>query len=103
MPKDAREPQSYGSEQDWVTGKTGEQVNPPKSTPGPEHRDFYEERHTRDESPAPTGGETSPMQVAESVEPVGGAVTDDDQPVTRITSREGGAKRDSFFRKRDYE
>lgn len=103
MPKETKEPQSYGSNEDWVTGETGEQVNDPKAPPPPEHRDFYEEKGTRGDSEPHQGGETSPLQVAESVEPVGHAATEEEQPIARMTTREGGAKRDSFFRKRDWE
>lgn len=30
MPKDTKEPQSYGSGPDWVTGKTGQKVTDEK-------------------------------------------------------------------------
>ena len=102
MPKDAREPQSYGSEADWVTGKTGEQVNEQASTPPPEHRDFYDERRESETSAPAQGGRTSDFQLAESQQPEGH--TDDPvSPVSGVTTAEGGAKRGSYFRKRDYE
>jgi len=105
MPQHGNEPQSYGSGEDWVTGETGEEVNPPKSTPAPEHRNFYEARHEETSEPH-QGGHTSEVQLAEcnscsedgSVE-----AHTEHQPVTKVTSKIGGAKHDSFFRKRDYE
>ncbi len=103
MPKDAREPQSYGSNVDWVTGKTGETVNDPKSPPPPEHREFYDDSRDSEASAPHQGGEPSPLQVAESEEPEGRATERDKQPVTNVTSRFGGAKRSSYFKKRDYE
>jgi hypothetical protein len=105
MPQDGNEPQSYGSGEDWVTGETGEEVNPPKSTPPPEHRHFYEPRH--EESSAPhQGGDTSGVQLAECnscQEDGSDDATGRNQPVTKVTSKTGGAKHDSFFRKRDYD
>jgi hypothetical protein len=102
MPKDTREPQSYGSGSDWLTGRTGQDVNDQNSEPAPEHREFYDERRAS-ESPAPErGGQTSDLQLAESAEPTG-RPTGDDSPTGKVTGQPGGAKRDSFFKKRDYE
>ncbi len=56
MPGDTKEPQSYGSEGDWVSGKTGQRTNSPKATPPAEQSDFYdgrqEELDTRSHQPA---------------------------------------------------
>ena len=56
MPGDTKEPQSYGSEGDWVSGKTGQRTNNPKATPPAEQSDFYdgrqEELDTRSPQPA---------------------------------------------------
>jgi len=106
MPADGNEPQSYGSGEDWVTGETGEEVNPQKSTPPPEHQEFYKSRHDSDSSAPHQGGHTSGVQLAEC-DAQGGCDHPegehaDKQPVTKVTSKEGGAKHDSFFRKRDY-
>lgn len=57
MPGDTKEPQSYGSGKDWVTGKTGQEVNPHESEPTPEHRG-------KDQ-----GGKISDVQLAESDTP----------------------------------
>lgn len=102
MPKDQREPQSYGSGSDWVSGRTGQQVNDPKSAPTPEHEEFYDERRESETADADQGGRTSEFQLAESSEPAGRPVADE-SPVPKVTTETGGAKRDSYFRKRDYE
>jgi hypothetical protein len=104
MSSDGNEPQSYGSGEDWVSGETGEEVNPPKSAPAPEHQDFYKSRHDSDNSAPHQGGFTSGVQLAEcdSCADDRDADPDDRQPVTKVTSKDGGAKHDSFFRKRDY-
>jgi hypothetical protein len=106
MPSDGNEPQSYGSGEDWVTGETGEEVNPQKSTPPPEHQEFYKSRHDSDTSAPHQGGHTSGVQLAECDAQGGCDHPEGDhagkQPVTKVTSKDGGAKHDSFFRKRDY-
>lgn len=99
MPK---EPQSYGSGSDWVTGKTGQQVNDQKSEPAPEHREFYDERRESETTSPAQGGLTSDAQLADSAEPAG-RPTGDQSPLTGVSTQDGGAKRDSFFKKRDYE
>ena len=102
MPRDTKEPQSYGSQEDWVTGKTGEQVNDQKSTPEPEHREFYDERRESETSREHQGGKTSPVQLAENAEPMG-RPSEGETPLNGVTTTPGGAKRDSYFRRRDYE
>lgn len=97
-----REPQSYGSGRDWVTGDTGEQVNDQKSEPAPEHRDFYDDRRESETSSPAQGGQTSDFQLAENAQPAG-QPTDEHAPISKVTTTETGAKRDSFFKKRDYE
>ena len=101
MPRDTGEPQSYGSGSDWVTGKTGQQVNDQKSEPPPEHRDFYDSSREAETVPD-QGGKVSDFQLADNAEPAAGS-TEADASVPRVTSQPGGAKRDSFFKKRDYE
>jgi hypothetical protein len=100
MPK---EPQSYGSNQDWVTGRTDQQVNDPKSSPAPEHQAFYDERRESESSAPHQGGETSDVQRAENAQPPGRRPDVAMQSVSKVNGHEGGAKRDSYFRKRDYE
>lgn len=103
MPKDMKEPQSYGSEKDWVTGKTGENVNNPKSRPTAKHQDFYDDKREEESSASYQGGKTSPIQLAENTERQGEARGDADAAVPGVTKEAGGAKRDSFFKRRDYE
>ena len=52
--------------------------------PTTQHRDFYESR------PA-----TLPLDACEVPE-------DEEQPVSKVTTAHGGAKRDSAFKRRDY-
>lgn len=97
-----REPQSYGSGKDWVTGRTDQQVNDPKAAPKPEHQEFYDERRDSETSSPAQGGRTSEVQLADTAaKPV--STKSDRESVSRVTASEGGAKRGSFFRKRDYE
>jgi hypothetical protein len=102
MPRDTKEPQSYGSGKDWVTGRTGQEVNDQEAEPAPEHREFYEGRRESETSSPDQGGRTSDVQLAES-DRVEGRPTGEYAPQSSVTTRETGAKRDSFFRKRDYE
>jgi hypothetical protein len=102
MPRDTKEPQSYGSQEDWVTGKTGEQVNEQKSTPAPEHREFYDDRRESETTHEHQGGKTSPQQLAENAQ-ASGPSSDATAPLKKVTTQSGGSKRDSYFRKRDYE
>jgi hypothetical protein len=108
MATDRNEPQSYGSGEEWVTGETAEEVNSQKSTPPPEHREFYDSRRDAEGSDAHQGGHTSGVQLADCDHANGecghgDAATVDQQPVTKVTTDHGGARHDSFFRKRDYE
>ena len=97
-----REPQSYGSGSDWVTGKTDQQVNDQKSEPAPEHREFYDDRRESETTDDHQGGKTSPVQLAENAQAEGRG-TDAEAPIKKVTMDSGGSKRDSYFRKRDYE
>ncbi len=99
MPK---EPQSYGSQGDWVTGDVGGEVNRQKDTPNPEHAHFYESRRDSEESRPDQGGNVSVLQALESAGWLPQASEIDDQPVQKVSARKGGAKRGSFFRERDY-
>ncbi|HEX8255874.1 MAG TPA: hypothetical protein VF846_22230 [Thermoanaerobaculia bacterium] len=104
MPKDSREPQSYGSDADWVTGRTGQDVNDigQAAPPPPEHADFYDERRESESSAPAQGGMVSDVQLADNAES-NGATNDETLPTNGVTTTPGGAKRGSFFRKRDYE
>ncbi|HEY0157786.1 MAG TPA: hypothetical protein VGF28_10915 [Thermoanaerobaculia bacterium] len=98
-----KEPQSYGSEKDWVTGKTGQEVNDQDSVPAPEHREFYDERRESEESTGAQGGLTSDFQLAENAQAAGGRTTEERAPISGVTTTPSGAKRGGYFRKRDYE
>jgi hypothetical protein len=98
------EPQSYGSQSEWVTGKTGETVNRTSGHPTTQHGDFYESRNDSERSQGSQGGEVSPQQLAEDAQPLDACEvsSDDEQPVSKVTTARGGAKRDSAFKRRDY-
>ncbi len=100
MAKD--EPQSYGSQQEWVTGDTGQQVNRQKSGPAPESADFYAERRESESSAPHQGGEISDSQLAESRGPARHSTPTGDMAAKKVTDVEGGAIRDSYFKGRDY-
>ncbi len=78
------EPQSYGSQDEWLTGKTGQTVNRP--APAPVEVDAI----------AKQPGDTDPPGRAEPI-------PDSEQPARKVTGTPGGAKRGGFFRERDYE
>jgi hypothetical protein len=102
--KHGNEPQSYGSDAEWVTGKTGQNVNDPKAAPpNSQHGDFYESRRDSEGSGEHQGGKVSGEQLADNAGPAGAATETGDQPVKKVGSAEGGAVRDSFFKERDYE
>ena len=77
------EPQSYGSQDEWVTGKTGQTVNR-----------------------APEGSGDSSVVAAQpgDADPPGRAesIAESEQPVHKVTSQPEGAKRGGYFKDRDY-
>ena len=100
MAKD--EPQSYGSQKEWVTGNVGETVNDQKSEHPPQHEDFYDSRRGSEESSEHQGGHVSDEQLAENDQPASRHATEEEQPVTSISDQKTGAKRGGYFRDRDY-
>lgn len=83
------EPQSYGSQKEWLTGKTGQDVNRLKGNRNSQRGgDFY-------------ANGSDQTQVFES-DPPGKAVEDDGQQSQKVSSESSGAKRDGYFKKRDY-
>ena len=82
------EPQSYGSQGDWTSGKTGQSVEKPASNPV---------REVENE-----GGSVSPVQLADIESAVVVQHGSDIEPVQRVTSVATGAKREGFFKDRDY-
>lgn len=78
------EPQSYGSQSEWVTGKTGQTVN--RAPEGGAH-DV--------EAVAVQPGESDPPGRAEPI-------AESEQPARKVTSTPDGAKRGGYFKDRDY-
>jgi hypothetical protein len=101
MPEDKKEPQSYGSGREWVEGDVGQTVNRQKGNPSSQHADFYESRHDGERSGPHQGGDVPDYQAAESVRP-SPPVGHEDVSERKVKTDAGGARRDSFFRKRDY-
>ena len=72
-----KEPQSYGSQDDWVSGRTGQKVN---------HADSF---HEEKSSVPHQGGNVSPVQASEHAMP-SGPPTDDGRKVSaRRAARSG--------------
>lgn len=98
---DKKEPQSYGSEREWVTGRTGQQVNPQKQAPPPEHADFYDDRRESEGNATHQGGLVTAEQASET--PHAPATTGTNAEGD-LESHKGVSNRESgYFRKRDYE
>jgi hypothetical protein len=89
---DKKEPQSYGSQGDWVSGKTGQKANPEQ--PG-----SFDERRENETSAPHQGGDTSPVQSREHAMPSGPPADSGHN----VTVSESGAKRGGYFKERDYE
>ena len=103
MPGRTKEPQSYGSQADWTTGKVGSEVTDQAAEPRPEHREFYDDKRESEENASYQGGLNSPIQMAENREFRGSGSGEPEESIPRVTTQEGGARRDSFFKRRDYE
>ena len=93
MPKDQKEPQSYGSGPDWVTGKTGQEVN---------DQDSGAEQVSEAIPPENAGGTPALHDDEPAAHPTITA-EGDHAPVVGVTSAPGGTKTDGYFKKRDYE
>ena len=101
-PRGGAEPQSYGSNADWVKGKTGQTVErtPQRTDRHDEH--FYESRHEAVPD-ASLGGEVNSVQAAESDPVSGGAARPQgvvDSAATGVST--DSDQRKSYFRDRDY-
>ena len=79
------EPQSYGSQAEWVTGKTGQTVNREPERPADD-----------DSAIAVQPGESDPPGRAEPI-------AESEQPTQGVTSTPDGAKRGGYFKDRDYD
>lgn len=98
-----KEPQSYGSQGDWVTGNVGEEVNRLAGRPNSQHGDFYESRHDSERSGPDQGGKVSPEQIDENERQGMARDVEGETSAHKVTGAESGAKRGGFFRGRDYE
>jgi hypothetical protein len=92
-----KEPQSYGSEESWVTGDVGQEVNRQKGHPNSQHADFYAS-HSEEGSGPDQGGRVSPQQANENARPAGPSIDDDET----LPKKVAWAKTGSYFKKRDY-
>jgi hypothetical protein len=97
-----KEPQSYGSGGDWVTGNVGEEVNRLKGGPSSQHGDFYDSRRESETNAPEQGGKVSPEQIEENAQPGTAHDVAGKTPVHKVTGADSGAKRGGFFRDRDY-
>ncbi len=89
MAERRNEPQRYGGQKEWLTGETGQNFNRLKGNRNSQRGgDFY-------------ANGSDQTKVFES-DPIGKAVEDDHEPAQGVTSESSGAKRDSYFKKRDY-
>jgi hypothetical protein len=66
MKNNETEPQSYGSQEGWVRGQTGQTVNRQDEKPSPQHDAFYKNRHDGETSDESQGGKISDVQKSES-------------------------------------
>lgn len=97
------EPQSYGSQGEWVTGKTGQQVNRQKSEPPANQAEFYDNRRESETSAPDQGGQVSDVQLQDNQQAADCAVpVEEVMPTKRVSDQATGAKRSSFFKDRDY-
>ena len=100
LPRDTKEPQSYGSEKDWVTGHTAQQPNDPASSDAPaSQREFYDERRESEDNAAHQGGRISPEHREGSATH---AADEDERSPAPFTVKESGARRGGYFKERDY-
>jgi hypothetical protein len=96
-----KEPQSYGSDKGWVSGKTGGTVdNQPQKSEGGDDA-FYNPRRDNETSADFQGGRISPEQLADNAASTRSSHSAAGTP-TAASSNSSGAQRDSFFRQRDY-
>ena len=104
MPADDKksEPQSYGSQSEWVKGKTPQTVNPAQGASASPQSEFYAPRRDGEENAPEQGGLVSPVQSAENDGPGAAIVVDDDPTVRKVSGEDSGAKRASYFKDRDY-
>ena len=97
-----KEPQSYGADKGWVSGKTGGTVdNQPQKSEGGDDA-FYNPRRDNETSGDFQGGMISPEQLAENSASVRGPGSPQAGSSAENDSQLSGAQRGSYFRERDY-
>lgn len=97
----AREPQSYGSERDWVTGRTDQTVSETQPAGPMPDVPFYESRHDSEQS---EGGSVGAFQLQDGTDPMPpNARAEDVEPSTSWKVTESASGRHSYWRERDYE
>jgi hypothetical protein len=92
MPK---EPQSYGSQGDWVTGHVDQEVNRQDARAG-------ENRRESEESGPHQGGHVAEVQEQSAAPETCDTFDGPSDDVKKVTAEKGGARRDGFFKERDY-
>lgn len=67
--RDDNEPQSYGSNKDWLTGNTGETVDDTPAKGSRTDEEFYQSRHNSGSVHESPGSKRSPVDVAQEQNP----------------------------------
>lgn len=97
----AREPQSYGSERDWVTGRTDQTVSETQPAGPMPDGPFYESRH---DAKRTDGGSVGEFQLQDGTDPMPpNARAEDVESSTSWKVTESASGRHSYWRERDYE
>lgn len=91
-----REPQSYGSESDWLSGHTDQTVDSTPERSSRHDESFYENRHDQD------GEVTRGTAPAPNMEHVARPESPDDAEAERTKTDEAVGGRGSYFKDRDY-
>jgi hypothetical protein len=104
MPRDEKEPQSYGGQGGWVSGGTGQNLNGSGDRTDVQHDDFYAPRRETEVNVPPLGGGPQPAWTdhVDVLQPVS-TVTEVEDPARKVTAEKGGARREGFFKSRDYQ
>lgn len=94
-----KEPQSYGSQGEWVRGETGGEVSQQKGKAPAARSDFYDGRASGDDNAAEGGYTPAVVEVAAHPEP---GKRSSELTSRKVSAEDGGARRSSFFKDRDY-
>lgn len=98
------EPQSYGSQGEWLSGKTGQSVEHSQETSRRRDEDFYDRDSSSSLTTEESGGKPSSVQLQERDRPVPDT---SDVEVTgtgtrKVADAPEGAASTSYFKERDY-